>query len=305
MAKKKRTARKGATSAIPTLTGGSVINPSQWAKAAARFGGKLNPAQRRAIEKRFKSRKNPTPGWFDHCVSSVAASGSASDPRAVCGAMEKRFSHNPKHNPKIRNPRRSQAKPTMKHHVVKRGAKLPNPIEAAARRFEVTHGRPPDEIIEVIESERIHTVLPAYGRLEWLSILAIDGKTVVKLKDFRGAMLCENEDADRQPQLFVIGGDQSVPLKDFKLGSVVHECELLGAAFEVAYKTRKDHLGESGGAGERVTHVHDFGSKRGMDDDDPRKRDGSRLPMMIYDVRNKKLQFAGGSYDLPEVGIRG
>jgi hypothetical protein len=27
--------------------------------------------------------------------------------------------------------------------------------------------------------------------------------------------------------------------------------------------------------------------------------------MVIYDTRNKKLSFAGGGYDLPEVGIRG
>jgi hypothetical protein len=301
---KKRKSRKAGAAAASTLWG-SVINPAMWKKAATRFGGKLSSAQRRDIQKRFKSRTNPTPGWFDHCVSAVAASGSADDPRAVCGAMEKKFTHNPRHNSKIRNPRRTKRKPAMKRHVVKRGTKLPNPIEAAARRFEVTHGRPPDEIIEVIESEHIHTVLPAYGRLEWLSILAIDGQTVVKLKDFRGAMLCENEEADKQPQLFIIGGDQSVPLSSFKLGSIIHECELLGAGVEVAYKTRKDHLGESGGAGERVTHVHDFGSKRGMDDDDPRKRDGSRLPMVIYDVRNKQIKFAGGSYDLPEVGIRG
>jgi hypothetical protein len=271
------------------------IGAPQWKRAAASFGGKLNPQQRRAIETRFKRRKNPHPGWFEECVAAVSESGSANDLKAVCGATEKR----------IANPRKRRIQPVMKHHVVKRGTKLPNPIEAAARRFELTHGRPPDEVIEVIENEHIHTVLPAYGRLESLTILAIDGTTVVKLKDFRGAMLAENEQAAEIPQLFIIGGDQSVPLASFKLGAITHECELLGAAMEIAYKTRKDHLGESGGAGQRVIHVHDFGSKRGMEEDDPRKRTGSRLPMIVYDVRNKKLQFAGGSYDLPEVGIRG
>jgi hypothetical protein len=267
------------------------IKPAQWAKVKKRYGGKVPQRIRAAIMTRYRKVKNPAPGWFEQCVEAVTASGSVADPRAVCGAQEKKF----------KNP--GKGKPRMITHRLKPGLKLANPIDQAAKRFEETHGRPPEVVIELVDEERYHSVLPAYGRLEWLRILAID-HTEVKLFDFGGAMLCENEQAATRPQLFIEGGDQSVSLKQFGIDGE-HEREVLGAALEVAYKTQKDHLGASGGAGERAVHVHPFGSKRGMEDDDPRKKNGSRLPLIIYDVRNKKLHFAGGSYDLPEVGIRG
>ena len=280
MAKKRKNPK---AAAVPTT--------SDWAKAAKRFGSKWSATIRKRINAAVRKVKNPSPGWFDRCVDAVAAKGTAADPRAVCGAMEKRF-----------NPIRGRAR-TIRHRI-RRGAKLPNPVEAAARRFEHTHGRPPEDVFEFIEQDHFHSVMPAYGRLDTLSILAIaDGETVVTLKDFKGAMLAENEEADKQPQLFIIGGDQAVNLKDFGIRHA-HETEVLGFCTEVAYITRKDHLGEAGGAGERATHVHDFGSKRGMDADDYR-RHSARLPTIIYDVRNRKMKFAGGTYDLPEIGIRG
>jgi hypothetical protein len=79
----------------------------------------------------------------------------------------------------------------------------------------------------------------------------------------------------------------------------------LGTATEIAYETRKDHLGEAGGAGQRVIHVHPFGSRRGMVAGDPRKGKANRLPIVFYDTRNRKLALVGGTYDLPVEGIRG
>jgi hypothetical protein len=274
-------------------------------KDAERAVGKLTAKTKAAIAEAFEEKENPPKGWFNRCVRAVTEHGGAVDPNAVCGAAERK---NPRKGLRgLIHRARPAKKARMIRHKIGRGKKLPNPVEAAARRFEVTHGRPPDEVFEVIENERFHTVLPAYGRLEWLKILAIgDGRTVVKLGGFEGAMLAENEKADEQPQLFIVGGDQSVEVGDFGIDtSLVHEQEVLGAVTEVAYKTRKDHLGSAGAAGERATHVHDFGSKRSMEPNDPRRKKGSRLPLMIYDVRNRGLKFAGGGYDLPEVGIRG
>jgi hypothetical protein len=192
--------------------------------------------------------------------------------------------------------------PQVGPHVANPKKRAKNPIDQAADTYENFHGRAADEVIEVTETVHEHSVLSGIGELVKLTIAAVDGVSVVDISGFKGALLAQNEQAT---QLFIVGGDQSVNLSDFGIVGKPHECEVLGAATEVAYKTRKDHLGKAGGAGERAIHVHDFGSLRQVDPKDPRSRQGSRLPIVTYDTRNERLVFAGGGYDLPEVGIRG
>jgi hypothetical protein len=279
------------------------INAAMWKSAEKRLG-KLSTKAKSAISKMFLTKSNPPAGWFDRCVDAVQKSGSAYDPNAVCGAMEKRRS-----NPERR---RRGSKGGMRivrtHKVGRRPRKhLPNPVAAAAERFEVTHGRPPEEVFEVVDQFQHHTVLAGYGKLKRIKILAVgDGRTVVTLGTFKGARLAENERANEIPQLFIVGGDTAVNVEDFGIDpSNVHEKELLGAWLEVTYETRKDHLGEAGGAGEVAFHVHPFGSMKSIEPGDPRRKHGSRLPVIIYDVLNQAMEVAGGGYDLPEVGIRG
>jgi hypothetical protein len=100
-----------------------------------------------------------------------------------------------------------------------------------------------------------------------------------------------------------VGGDQKVNLADFGIREP-HEKEALGAVRAVWYDTTKVHLAPEDG-GKAVYH-HKFGGpkhKAGGANDWGSK--GPRLPMLMYDVRNKLLEFAGGGYTLPDVGIDG
>jgi hypothetical protein len=168
------------------------------------------------------------------------------------------------------------------------GRRRRNPEDAAAERYEFFHGRPPQEVVEVTEHLHEHTVLSGIGKLKKLIVLAVDGETKVTLENFKGAILAQDEEGT---QLFIKGGDQQVNLADFGIrGKKPHENEVLGAGLAIAYDTTKIHLGKDGG---KAIYDHEFGKR------------STRLPIMTYDTRNHLIFFAGGGYDLPEVGIRG
>ncbi len=255
-------------------------------------GGNITPAILKRVAREYARVTNPGRGAFKRCVEAVAASGTAASPSGVCAAAARR-KYGAKKFAKMAaaGKRRAKKNPGRK-----------NPIGAAAETYEKFHGRPADDVFEVTETIHEHSVLSGVGKLVSITIDAIDGETEVTLHKFKGALLAQDEGAK---QLYVVGGDQGVNLADFGIVAPVHETEVLGAAIKIAYETRKDHLGESGGAGERAIHVHPFGSLKSIEGRDLRRRYGSRLPMVVYDTRNKKLSFAGGGYDLPEVGIRG
>lgn len=167
-----------------------------------------------------------------------------------------------------------------------------NPEESAAERFEFFHGpgaAGAGVVTDVTETVYEHSVLSGIGKLKALVILAVDGRTVVTLEGFQGALLAQDE---KGTQLYIKGGNQKVDLKEFGIdGRRAHNSEVLGACEEVVYLTDKTHLRPEDGG--KADYHHKFGKK------------GSRLPIMIYDVRNQRIEFSGGGYDLPEVGIRG
>ena len=168
----------------------------------------------------------------------------------------------------------------------KRNPGRTNPEDVAAKRYESFHGRGPESITKVTRTVHEHSVLSGIGKLKELTIAAIDGKGEVRLSGFKGALLAMNEAGT---QMYIEGGDQKVDLGAFGIRTP-HETEVLGAALSVVYDTTKDHLGKDGGT---ASYRHKFGAKN------------SRLPMIVYDVRNKQLYFAGGGYTLPDEGIDG
>lgn len=222
---------------------------------------------------------NPGTGAFERCVKAVAAKGAAHSPRGVCAAQGRK---------KYGKAKFQEMAAAGKHKSARRNTgKRRNPAQEAAERYEYFHGRPPEHVTEVTERLHDHGTLSGIGKLIGLTILAIDGQHEVTLSKFGGALLAQNENGT---QLFIRGGNQGVNLPDFGI-TTVHENEVLGAGLEIEYHTQKDHLRpEDGGKG---NYHHKFGTH------------GSRLPVVLYDVRNKLLHFAGGGYTLPEVGIRG
>lgn len=209
---------------------------------------------------------------FKKCVKSVKARGGAADPRAVCAAIG----------------RKKYGKKKFQEMAAagKRKAKRKrNPGAEAAEAYEITHGKAPTVDTTVDAKVKYHATLAGMGKLEFLEVRAAERDGNVTLSGFgKGCMLAMNE---KRTQLFVVGGDQTVDLKAFGIRDP-HETEVLGDVVKVGYFTTKTHLVEKDGG--TAVYVHKFEPPR---------------PKLIYDVRNKRLMFAGGGYSIPAEGIDG
>lgn len=270
---------------------------------------------------------------FDRCVKAVRKSGSAYDPRSVCGAMRARGELNaataelPKGARVIRR-KDIPGTSTDIGKVVSSGKKwalvrfpggftnrIPskdlvriNPADSAAEAYERFHGRKPTQYVKVTKRIHHHANLWSIGDLRKLWIKAIDGKHIVKLKSFGGAVLAANEAAfadlartgrAQLTQLFIEGGDQTVRLRDYGIDpNNAHELETLGKATLIDYKTVKVHLGDEGGD---AVYRHKFRSTRAGDKHVTLRV--ARYPDVIYRVLDKQLEFSGGSYEIRAEGI--
>jgi hypothetical protein len=207
-------------------------------------------------------KKAKNPAKFDRCVKAVKAKGGVANAYAVCNA---------------------------------KGKKRGNPAAGADAAYEDFHGAPPTETIIVKEEIHFHRHLSAAGELERLVIQPVDSALPpVTLKKFGGTTLAFNE---KMNQLFLKGGNQSVPLKLFGIDSP-HEVETLGRIRDVDYFTTKDHLGKDGGT---ATYVHRFRTTNENGRHVTIKI--ARYPDAIYYVRDKRIVFSGGSYTILPEGI--
>ena len=229
-----------------------------------------------------KGKKNPGKGAFKRCVAAVASKGTAADPRAVCASVARKKYGQAELSRMAAAGRRAAARARSNK------GRRRNPEESAAERYEFFHGHPPETDTTIERTEHRHDVTSGIGKLVSLKIAAVNGSKVITLGDFRGALLSQDE---KGTTLFIKGGDQKVDLKDFGIVPPYHELEVLGAAVEVGYYTKKSHLRPEDGG--QAVYEHKFGSHR------------SRLPIMLYDVPNKQILFAGGGYTLPAEGIDG
>lgn len=179
---------------------------------------------------------------------------------------------------------------TTRHpHRKNRGKVRANTIAAAEREYEATHGRLAEKRTTITRVLHEHSVLPGWGKLERLDIQPIGGgHAMVKIENFKGALLAFNEQRKTRPQLFIEGGDQSVNLGSFGIDPPYHETEVLGLCKAVYYFTTKNHLRPEDGGTAIYRHAFRF---------------GKRKPMVIYDTVNKLLSFAGGKYTILDEGI--
>lgn len=280
------------------------------------------------LREEFAKRRNPrgSKGKFQRCVESVAAR----DPRAVCGAMEKKYRKNPTiyvspsgrfkgrwavgvpgypvQTKKSKRGALSLARRIQQQEggeIIERDAPaeirpLPkwlqgNPAESASKAYRDFHGRDPQESITVSRQVHFHKHLAAAGDLRRL-----DGRTVeggkFSLKWGKGdkPVLAFNEERN---QLFIEGGEQSVDLPAFGIKRP-HELETLGKVTGIDYFTRKDHLGSEGGT---AIYRHRFRTIN--QDGKPVTVKILRYPDLIYRVRDQHLEFSGGSYEIKPEGI--
>ena len=147
------------------------------------------------------------------------------------------------------------------------------------------------------DREHFHSVVWGIGALVALFIkLPADRRqvglsNVVELRfDFEAkkpAIVTANE---KRNQMFIDGGDQSVDLKLFGIDpKEAHEKEVLGYLTRAWYFTNKTHLGRDGGV---AIYKHKLGEE------------GGELPTVTYSVIDKRLSIAGGSYTIPDEGVR-
>ena len=224
-------------------------------------------------------KKNPGKGGaaFKRCVAAVASKGGAVDPRAVCAAAgRKKYG--------------AKKFAAMAQAGRKRGRKG-NPSDEAAAVYEEFHGRPSEEVVTVVEKIHYHEHLAALGELRTLVVVARDGGKVT-LSRFKKAILCCNE---AKNQMFIRGGDQSVDPAAFGI-SAEHEVETLGRVVELAYFTRKDHLGDEGGT---ALYFHVAGE---TNEGGKRKMAGWG-PDLIYHTVDERIEFSGGSYTIRAEGV--
>jgi hypothetical protein len=223
-------------------------------------------------------RRASNPSKLDRCVKAVKKRGGAMSPYAVCTAAGTRGNRG---KCVIGNPVPGRSKHRAK-----------NPPEEAARLFEEFHGYPATEFIEVDEELHYHSNLTGLGALTKLVIKVPreQGGGSVTLKKFKGpdgeTILCSNEDGT---QLYLRGGDQSVPLEEFGLEAPFKDAEYLGVLKRLDYFTVKTHLGKEGG---EAVYYHAVGEENGV------------MPRVKYDTLNDRIEFIGGDYHIEPEGIR-
>ncbi len=231
----------------------------------------------------METRRNPrgTKGKFQRCVEAVESRGGAYDPQAVCSAQERH-----KYGQKELTRRALAGK-----QAKKRGNPQ-NPADEAMAVSEEFHGRKVKAMVPIQVKRHYHKYLAELGELRKLVVEC--GRNRVTLSNFDGALLCCNEDKN---QLFIVGGDQSVNLADFGIRNP-HETETLGEVSKIEYFTDKEHLGSEGGT---AVYVHKF---RTTNENGQHKtvRTAS-CPELIYHLRDERLEFAGGSYEIRAEGI--
>ncbi len=234
----------------------------------------------------LSERGNPkAQSAFDRCVAEVSKKGGAYDPRAVCAAAG----------------RKKYGRAEMTRRAVagkKRAARNPrNPLDTSQAAYEGFHGEPSKGGTTVQEKSHYHTHVWELGKLTLMRIALPSDRREPGLKntvdlefDYEGknpARLTGNEERN---QLFIDGGDQAVDVEVFGIDKdSLHEKEFLGWLKEVWYFTDKKHLGKDGGV---AVYKHKLGEE------------GGELPGVVYRVIDKRLEIVGGSYTIPDEGVR-
>lgn len=176
-----------------------------------------------------------------------------------------------------------------------------NPEEAAAQMFEVFHGTPSREVIEITEQQHIHEWVAEVGTLIELIIVNEKGTKELVLKAPEPSeakiedvvRLTVNEDGD---QLFFTGGDQSIDLDMLleKFGfreDDIREQMMIGRIRQITYRTKKSF--ESQGQ-EEIDFFHEHG-KEGT---------AGVLPYLTYQPLNPSMSVFGGRYKVsPPAGF--
>jgi hypothetical protein len=183
-----------------------------------------------------------------------------------------------------------------------------NPEDAAAVLAEAFQGHPANNVVEITESLREHSVLAGLARL--LCFVVWDENDLVerlaerrrKLEDLKQGgvkirfdmrtRLASNEAGS---QLYIEDGDQSVDLAAFPCVDPTKDSVPLGRVVTVEYWAAKQHLGvEDKTAG---PYTHDF-AEEWIESNRGGEVPLAVFPVLIYDVMNSRMSLSGGIYHI-------
>jgi hypothetical protein len=244
------------------LTGGQLEN------LAAQAGHKQNPSLRERASELYKDAK--------HLVTKSSASKAA-----------------------LKRLREAEHKTGVRPTKFGLGAKR-NPEDASAAVYEMFHGRPSTQVVEVQYEQHEHENLAALGALVQLKVKTIYGvDAIINVAESRSpkvlpdvselpldqrVLLCCNEDKN---QLYFLGGDQSVDWHALGLKDEDYrDSMILGVLYELTYQSRK-----SIEKFQKVNFYHKLGEETGVE------------PVLLYDPLSELLSVSGGQYRVEDVGI--
>jgi hypothetical protein len=171
-----------------------------------------------------------------------------------------------------------------------------NPLDTAEAAFEGFHGEKAKHTFKLQDKRHVHDVVWALGPLVYLKVWLPTDRRVPGLRnfveiefDYEGKNSVYVTANEKRNQMFFDGGDQSVTLKTFGVPPERHETVVLGEVSDAYYFTTKKHLGDQGGT---AIYKHKLGEE------------GGELPTLIYHCIEKRLSLAGGSYTIPNEGVR-
>ena len=191
---------------------------------------------------------------------------------------------------------------------------VPPKIAKAIKLVEEFHGRPYEEIVDGIESEKYDSTVSQLAVLVELTVISTNGKNVIPIrfnetdvvkdmKDPNNVLVCANPTGT---QLYIIGGDQDIgnPREILEQLGQEHIDELLdrdlvplGDCYSICYFTDKHHLVGPKSQAKGTPYNHEFGENDIKEGYEPTR------PILVYDQRNKNFKLIGGSYRIEDVGI--
>lgn len=183
-----------------------------------------------------------------------------------------------------------------------------NPSSTSDAVYEEFHGAPPQNILEIHETEHVHGNLAGLGDLICIIVKLSGGTKAGELRELNApdparaperdiVRVCCNE---AKNQMYLVGGDQSIDVT--KLGfrdsfDVVHDGEsfeatelkdlmVLGEIHKLTYRTEKEFDDF-----EEIDYFHRIGE------------DTKVRPFLLYDTMNNWMKIAGGEYTIHARGL--
>lgn len=169
-----------------------------------------------------------------------------------------------------------------------------NPEASARQLYELFHGRPSKETVEVETEHYEHGWLAALGDLVELQFISAsadsDGNPYLVTLEFdepRRPILCSNEQGS---QMYIEGGGDppNIDFAEFEMDGPewLKDRMVLGTLAQITYETEKQFH-----QFQLIEYYHQLGEETSV------------FPALIYDALNRRLEIAGGQYQIRWEGI--